>query len=59
MQMEATYKTMNGSVQTYMFDLDKSYTYLRAAGNFSSKAFIGVGDTDKLTSEKRVVYNGY
>ena len=57
-QMEASYNASKG-VATYGFNLDNSYTYLRAAGNFSSNMFIQIGDSDTLNSEYRVIYNGY
>ena len=57
-QMEATYRANQG-ILTYNFDLAKSYTYLRAEGNFGSDVFIRVGDSDKLNSNNRVIYNGY
>lgn len=57
-QMEASYKA-NSGVATYGFNLDKSYTYLRASGNFSTNMFIKIGTNDGLTSKKRVIYNGY
>lgn len=59
-QMESTYNAKGGTeIATYDFNLDKSYTYLRTSGDFSSQAFIAVGDTNTLTSQKRVIYNGY
>ena len=57
-QMEASYNANHG-VATYGFNLDKSYTYLRASGNFSTNMFIKIGTKDGLTSKKRVIYNGY
>lgn len=57
-QMEASYKASSG-VATYGFNLDKSYTYLRASGSFSSNVFIKIGDKSSLISEERVIYNGY
>lgn len=57
-QMESTYNAKSKSA-TYNFNLDKSYTYLRASGNFSTNMFIKIGTRDSLTSQKRVVYNGY
>ena len=57
-QMEASYKS-NSGVATYGFNLDKSYTYLRASGSFNTNMFIKIGTDDSLSSKKRVVYNGY
>lgn len=57
-QMEASYNAQDG-VATYGFNLDKSYTYLRASGSFTSNMFIQIGDSDTLNSEYRVIYNGY
>lgn len=57
-QMEASYKS-NSGVATYGFNLDKSYTYLRASGSFNTNMFIKIGKNDSLSSQKRVVYNGY
>lgn len=57
-QMEATYKAKSGTA-TYNFDLAKSYTYIRAQGNFSSSAFIRLGENDEVNSNNRVLYNGY
>lgn len=57
-QMEASYKSHSGDA-TYGFNLDKSYTYLRASGSFNTNMFIKIGTDDRLSSEKRVVYNGY
>lgn len=57
-QMEASYKAAQG-VATYGFNLDKSYTYLRASGSFTSNVFIQIGENDTLNSEHRVIYNGY
>lgn len=57
-QMEASYKAHSGAA-TYGFNLDKSYTYLRASGSFTTNMFIKIGTDDSLSSKKRVVYNGY
>lgn len=57
-QMEASYKSNSGAA-TYGFNLDKSYTYLRASGSFNTNMFIKIGKNDSLSSQKRVVYNGY
>lgn len=58
-QMEAGYQAAKGRIDTYDFDLDKSYTYLRASGSFSTNEFIKLSDSDNLNSTKRVVYRGY
>lgn len=57
-QMEASFKAQEG-VATYGFNLDKSYTYLRASGSFASNMFIQIGDSNVLNSQNRVIYNGY
>lgn len=41
------------------FNLDKSYTYLRASGSFTTSEFIRLSDSGELNSTKRVVYRGY
>lgn len=58
-QMEATYYYTEKKKKDFVFDLDKSYTYLRASGSFTSNVFIKVGEDDTLTSTDRVIYNGY
>lgn len=58
-QMEAAYKAATGQVAGYNFNLDKSYTYIRATGSFTSNVFIQVGEDDTLNSKHRVIYNGY
>lgn len=58
-QMEAAYKAATGQVAGYNFNLDKSYTYIRASGSFTSNVFIQVGEDDTLNSKHRVIYNGY
>lgn len=58
-QMEATYYYTETKEKDFVFNLDKSYTYLRASGSFTSNVFIKVGDDDTLTSSNRVIYNGY
>lgn len=57
-QMEASYKASQETA-TYDFNLDHSYTYLRASGRFASNVFIQIGDSDTLNSKHRVIYNGY
>lgn len=59
-QMEATTAaSASNRIGSYSFDLDHSYTYLRASGHFDSHEFIKLSDTGILTSTKRVVYRGY
>lgn len=57
-QMEATYNVYNKK-QGYTFNLDKSYTYIRASGSFSSGVFMKVADETSYNSKNRVMYNGY
>ena len=57
-EMEAAYDASKGGA-TYLFNLDKSFTYLRASGSFTSDFFIRIGNDDEVSTEKRVVYNGY
>lgn len=57
-QMEASYKAHQGLIK-YEFNLDKSYTYIRASGIFSSGVFMKVGEDESYTSKSRVIYNGY
>lgn len=54
-QMESTYN----SKFKYIFDLDKSYTYIRSAGKFKSDEFIKVISDNGLTSTERIIYRGY
>lgn len=59
-QMEATTAASSSNkIGSYSFNLDHSYTYLRASGHFDSHEFIKLSDTGILTSTKRVVYRGY
>ncbi len=61
-QMEASFyaaePSLNG-IGTYTFNLDQSYTYLRAWGSFSTNEFIPVSGSAGLKSKERVVYRGY
>ena len=57
-EMESAYQATKGA-GTYLFNLDKSFTYLRASGSFTSGVFIKIGEDSELTSNKRVIYNGY
>lgn len=58
-QMEAVYHAAHSGIATYGFDLDKSYTYLRASGSFTANEFIRLSDTGALNSTNRVIYRGY
>lgn len=59
-QMEATFAAgSQNKIGSYAFNLDHSYTYLRASGHFDSHEFIKLSDTGILTSTDRVVYRGY
>lgn len=57
-QMEAGYYYRREQA-TFEFDIDKSFTYIRASGNFASNFFIQIGDGNSVTSKERVIYNGY
>lgn len=57
-QMEGSYNASKGAA-TYGFNLDKSYTYLRASGSFTSNLFIKIGEDSDVSSKTRVIYNGY
>lgn len=57
-EMECAYNAKKDK-GNYLFNLDKSYTYLRGSGSFTSNVFIKIGEDDDLTSNKRVIYNGY
>ena len=57
-QMEGSYNASKGAA-TYGFNLDKSYTYLRASGSFISNLFIKIGEDNDVSSKPRVIYNGY
>lgn len=58
-QMEGTYYYRGTNISKSKFDLAKSYTYLRAQGNFYTSAFLRVGEYEGSTSKNRVIYNGY
>ena len=58
-QMEGMYNAVD-NIAGYTFDLDKSYTYLRASGKFSTNQFVKLSEiTTDLTSKERVIYKGY
>ena len=58
-QMEASYQNAVNRIDAYTFNLDKSYTCVRASGSFSANEFIKVSEFAGLDSSKRVVYRGY
>lgn len=58
-QMESTYNAVANQIDTYVFDLDKSYTYLRVSGSFTTNEFIKISNSPGLTSTERIVYRGY
>ena len=60
-QMEASYNAATGGIATYGFDLTKSYTCVRAAGNFTTSEFMPsvLKEDGKLTSTNRVIYRSY
>lgn len=58
-QMEASWKANHEDMIGYQFNLDKSYTYIRASGSFSSGVFMKIGEDSSYTSKNRVIYNGY
>lgn len=62
-QMEASYyygfADEGQHIGTYTFDLDKSYTYLRASGSFTMNEFMPVLNVTGLKSKQRVIYRGY
>lgn len=57
-EMEAMYNAKT-QIDSYVFDLDKSYTYLRASGKFSANEFIKISNSSGLLSPERIVYRGY
>ncbi len=57
-QMESTYYVVT-KINTYVFDLDKCFTYLRASGKFSTNQFIKLSNSSKIYSKNRIVYRGY
>lgn len=57
-QMEASYDAVN-RIDKYTFNLDQSYTYLRASGTFEANEFIKISNGTGLKSKERVVYRGY
>lgn len=58
-QMEASYNAKATGIARYTFDLDQSYTYLRASGTFEANEFIKISNGTGLNSKERVVYRGY
>lgn len=58
-QMESSYKAVN-RIDPYTFNLDNSFTYLRASGSFDTNEFISIsGSGTPLSAQERVVYRGY
>jgi len=57
-QMEGSYNAVN-RIDKYTFNLDESYTYLRASGKFTTNEFISISNATGLNSKERVVYRGY
>lgn len=57
-QMEASYNAAT-RIDSYVFDLDKCFTYLRASGNFTTNQFIKISNSSKIYSKNRIVYRGY
>lgn len=57
-QMECSYQAATVA-NAHSFDLNKSYTYLRASGSFTTNEFIRLSDEDGIDTTKRVVYRGY
>ena len=57
-QMEGSYDAVN-RIDRYTFNLDQSFTYLRATGTFETNEFIKISNGTGLNSKERVVYRGY
>lgn len=57
-QMEGSYDAVN-RIDRYTFNLDHSYTYLRATGTFEANEFIKISNGNGLNSKERIVYRGY
>ena len=57
-QMEGSYDAVN-RIDRYTFNLDQSYTYLRATGKFEANEFIKISNGTGINSKERVVYRGY
>lgn len=57
-QMEGSYDAVN-RIDRYTFNIDQSYTYLRATGTFEANEFIKISNGNGLNSKERVVYRGY
>lgn len=58
-QMEAVEYKQNKIVSNGLFDLDYSYTYIRAEADFSMNEFIKISEDEGLRSKKRIIYRGY
>ena len=57
-QMECSYDAAN-RIDQYTYNLDNSFTYLRASGSFTTNEFIKISEDSGLNSTNRVVYRGY
>ncbi len=59
-EMEAVTNQENKEVGSDgLFDLDYSYTFIRAEANFHTNEFIKISEGSDLTTKKRIVYRGY
>lgn len=58
-QMEAVEYMNNKIVTNGKFDLDHSYTYIRAEAKFTMNEFIKISDDVGIDSKKRIIYRGY
>lgn len=57
-QMEAAYNAVS-NIGSYTFDLDKSYTYLRSSGGFTTNEFMPISDFSGMRSRESIIYRGY
>ncbi len=58
-EMESVENLKNNASVSKNFDLDYSYTYIRAEASFTMNEFIPLSNTGGLKSKKRIVYRGY
>lgn len=58
-EMEAVEYMNNQVVTNGKFDLDHSYTYIRAEAKFSMSEFIKISDDAGIDAKKRIIYRGY
>lgn len=59
-EMEAAENAQyNGVASNGYFDLDKSYTFIRAEASFSANEFINISGENGFTSKTRIIYRGY